>query len=268
MFKFGISPCPNDIFLFCGVLEKKIDLKNFKFQFYIEDVETLNSLCLKKVLDISKISTHAFFYLKEDYEIIPSGGVFSWYGPIAVVKDLERVRNLPALKIALPGRLTTAAALMWFYWRRNLKDKEYFIEFVPFYSIMDKVLKDEVDMGVVIHEGRFIYSQKGLKVFVDLGQFWINETGLPVPLGVVIAKKALKIKESLNEIVRESLKYSYQNRDFAINLARKYAQEMDEKVLEAHIEYYVNDFSFDMKRIGNEAIDKLLYMIEKEGAWE
>lgn len=267
MLKFGLSPCPNDIFTFCGILEKRINLRNFEFRFYIEDVETLNSLCIRKFLDISKISAHAFFYLQTDYEVLSSGGAFCQWGPVAVVKDLEKIKNMSEVRVALPGRLTTASALMWFYWRRNFEDKRYVLKFLPFYKIMDKVLMEEVDIGVVIHEGRFVYSQKGLKLLVDLGQFWIDETSLPVPLGVIVAKKNLNIGNLLSEIIRESLKFSYQNKDFAIKLAKNYAQELDEEIIKAHIDYYVNEFSIEMGPTGKNAISRLIEMIKKEGVW-
>lgn len=119
MLKFGISPCPNDIFIFFGIIEKKIKTEGLDFDFVIEDVETLNNLCMEKALDISKISAHAFYYLQNDYIMLSSGGALSEYGPVVITKNLEKLKNLSNIKIALPGRLTTASALMWFYWQKK-----------------------------------------------------------------------------------------------------------------------------------------------------
>ncbi len=267
MLKFGISPCPNDIFIFFGIIEKKINTEGLIFDFVIEDVETLNNLCMKKTLDISKISSHAFYYLQNDYIMLSSGGALSKYGPVAITKNLEKLKNLFSVKIALPGRLTTASALMWFYWQKIFSDKKYIVEFMPFYEIIDKVLKEETDIGVVIHEGRFIYSLKGLQLVEDLGKFWIKETSLPIPLGLIVSKKSLSIKKALEKIIKESLNYSYSHFSEAINFIKKYSQELDENVIKSHIQCYVNEFSFDMGQRGIQAVDELIKRIKRDGVW-
>lgn len=267
MLKFGISPCPNDIFIFFGIIEKKINTEGLNFDFVIEDVETLNNLCMEKALDISKISAHAFYYLKNDYLVLSSGGALSEYGPVVITKNLEKLKNLSTIKIALPGRLTTASALMWFYWQKNFSDKKYTLKFMPFYEIIDKVIKEDVDIGVVIHEGRFIYSLKGLELVEDLGKFWIKETSLPIPLGLIVSQKSLNIKKELEKIIQESLKYAYSHFSEAMNFIKKYSQELDENVIKSHIQCYVNEFSFDMGQKGIQAIDELIKRLKRNAIW-
>lgn len=267
MLNFGISPCPNDIFTFYGLLNRKVSTEGLEFKFFIEDVETLNSLCMKGSLDISKISAHAYCHLKEHYEVLSSGGAFSEYGPVAVTKNPDNLKNLQTIRIALPGRLTTASALMWFYWRRNFYDKKYILKFMPFYKIIDSLIHEKADLGVLIHEGRFIYPQKGLKLIADLGKFWIRETSLPVPLGCIVARKSLKVKKILEKMIKESLNYAYLHTEEALNFAKKYSQELESHIIKLHIDYYVNDYTAQMGKRGLQAIKELMKRIEKEGLW-
>lgn len=267
MLNFGISPCPNDIFIFFGILNRKVKTKGLEFKFFIEDIETLNSLCMKTSLDISKISVHAYYHIKNHYEILSSGGAFSEYGPVVVAKKPDNLKNLQTLRIALPGRLTTASALMWFYWKRNFHGKKYILKFIPFYKIIDSLINEDSDIGVLIHEERFIYSMKGLKLIADLGKFWIEETSLPLPLGCVIARKSLKMKKILENIIKESLNYSYLHFEEALNFVKKYSQELDQDVIKSHIDSYVNEYTARMGKIGKKAINELMKRIEKDGVW-
>ncbi|WP_353683286.1 1,4-dihydroxy-6-naphthoate synthase [Thermodesulfovibrio sp. 3907-1M] len=267
MLKFGISPCPNDTFIFFGIVEKKVNTRGLNFDFVIEDVETLNSLCFKKTLDISKISTHAFYYLHKDYEFLSSGGALSEHGPVVITKDLEKLKRLSTVKIALPGRLTTASALMWFYWKKFFPDKKYSVEFMPFYEIIDKVAEEKADMGVLIHEGRFIYSLKGLHLVADLGEFWKKETSLPIPLGCIISRRSLNIKEILEKIIKESIEYAYSHWEEALEFVKKYSQEVDEDVIKLHIKAYVNEFTFNMGQKGIQAIRELIKKIQESRIW-
>jgi len=266
-YQFGISPCPNDIFIFYGMLNNKISSDGLVFDFLIEDVETLNDLCIKKFLPISKISAHAFAYLEKDYEILSAGSAISDFGPVVVAKNINKLKELSEIKIALPGRHTTASALMWFYWKRNFFGKIYHLNFMPFNQIIDKVLSGEVDIGVLIHEGRFTYENIGLELVADLGIWWKEETSLPVPLGCIIAKKSLNLKEKLEDIIKESLNYAYSNYSEVLNFAKKYAQELDLNVIKSHIDFYVNKMSFDMGERGYNAINTLVKMIHREGVW-
>ncbi len=267
MLNFGISPCPNDIFIFSGMLSRKVRTEGLQFKFFIEDVETLNNLCMKNYLDISKVSVHAYYHLKNSYDIVSSGGAFSEFGPVAVTKDPERLKNLQTIRIALPGRLTTASALMWFYWKKNFSGRKYILKFMPFYKIIESVINDKNDIGVLIHEGRFVYALKGLKLVADLGKFWIDETFLPIPLGCVIVKSSLRIKKILENIIKESLNYAYSNYNEALNFAKMYSQELEIDVIKSHIDYYVNNYTADMGKTGLKAINELMKRIQKDGLW-
>lgn len=265
--KFGISPCPNDIFIFYAMINNKITNNELSFDFLIEDVETLNSLCIKRSLQISKISAHAFVFLEKDYEILSAGAAISDFGPVAVTKNIDRLKELSEIRIALPGKLTTASALMWFYWRRYFSEKKYHLEFISFDKISDKVISGEADIGVLIHEGRFIYENKGLELIADLGIWWKEETSLPVPLGCIVVNKNLGLKENLDNIIKESLNYAYNNYGEVLNFAQKYAQELDLNVIKSHIDSYVNKMSFDIGQKGYNSIKTLIDRIHKEGVW-
>ncbi|WP_460176692.1 1,4-dihydroxy-6-naphthoate synthase [Thermodesulfovibrio hydrogeniphilus] len=267
MLNFGISPCPNDIFIFYSMLNNRINLRNFSFNFIIEDVERLNNLCMKGKLPISKVSVHAFYYFQDKYDFLNSGGAISEFGPVAVTKDLEKISQLPKIRIALPGKLTTASALMWFYWKKFFSKKRYSLHFIRYDQIFDKLLNDEVDIGVLIHEGRFIYKSLGLSLIVDLGEFWKKETNTPIPLGCIVMRKQMPYKEALERMIRESIKYSKNNIDEVMPFIKKYAQELDDKVIMSHIKTYVNDFSFDLAEQGRASIDIFLKKIKEVGIW-
>lgn len=267
MLKFGISSCPNDIFIFYPLLNQKIDLKGYKFQFIIEDVESLNNLCLQGKLPLSKVSIYAFYHLQRNYELLNAGGAVSEYGPVAVVKDRDKIDKLRELKIALPGKFTTASALMWFYWKENFRDKRFSLEFMPFNHIIHKLINEQVDIGVLIHEGRFVYSSYGLNLLEDLGDFWKKQTDTPVPLGCIVAKKKTFENKVLESIIRESIDYSKKNTDEVLNFVKKYAQELNQEVIMAHINTYVNDYSINLGERGLKSIKIFLQKISKEEVW-
>ncbi len=267
MLKIGISSCPNDIFIFYGILNKKITFADEEFKFFIEDVETLNNLCLSKELEVSKVSVHAFYYLQRDYNLLNSGAAISEFGPVVVTKNLEKIHKSSHLKIALPGKLTTASALMWFYWKKFFFHKSYALKFVNFNEILELLKKDEVDLGVLIHEGRFIYNSCGLDLLVDLGEFWKRETGTPIPLGCIVAQKNHGNKEILERMIRESIYYAKNNTQEVLPFIKNYAKELDERVIMAHINTYVNNFSIDLGHIGRESISVFMNKLKEEGIW-
>lgn len=268
MLNFGISTCPNDIFIFYGMIKEKIDLKGYKFNFIIEDVETLNNLCINGVLSISKVSVHAFYYLQRDYDFLNSGGAISEHGPVVVTKDIEQIKKMSEVKIALPGKLTTASALMWFYWKKNFSNKRYSLKFMPFNHIIDELLNDKVHLGVLIHEGRFIYQSYDFNLIEDLGEFWKKETGMPIPLGCVIVKKNNKIdKKLLEDVIRESIIYSKKNTSEVLPFIKNYAQEIKEEVIMSHIRTYVNDFSLNLGHKGKKSIISFIKKLQVEGIW-
>ncbi|MCX7912961.1 MAG: 1,4-dihydroxy-6-naphthoate synthase [Thermodesulfovibrionales bacterium] len=265
-YTFGFSPCPNDTFIFYGMVEKRVDLRGLHFDFIIEDVETLNQLALSKKLDISKVSAHVYFYLHEDYRFLRSGAAFGYgCGPIVVSDRLDLLHQRDTIKIGVPGRLTTAFLLLKLFLEREYPKKSVNYLFLPFNKIMPAINEKQIDAGIVIHEGRFTYENYGLLKIVDLGQWWERETQLPIPLGGIIAKKEIgndTIKR-IEDIIIDSIKYSFSNPDENISFIKRYSQELTDEVIKEHISLYVNSYTFNIGADGWQALKELLGRAEE-----
>jgi 1,4-dihydroxy-6-naphthoate synthase len=260
----GYSPCPNDTFIFYALVHGRIDTKGLGFREILEDVETLNQMALRAELDITKVSYHAFGDLRDDYCLLRSGGALGrGCGPLVVAPVKCSMDDLKGKKIAIPGRLTTAYLLLQLYdpsFRDNVK-------VMPFNEIMQAVKEGEVDAGLIIHESRFTYSRYGLVSVIDLGQWWEQKTGLPIPLGAIIAKRALGkgLIEDLESLIRDSVLYAVNNRVEPEQYIKRYAQELEDSVIKEHIDLYVNDYSVDMGEEGVAAVMELFSMAEEKG---
>lgn len=263
---FGFSPCPNDTYIFYALVNKKIDLRGLDFDFIIRDVEILNQLSIEKKLDISKVSSHAYYYLQDDYEFLSAGAALGrGCGPLIVAKNVLSFGKSKHLTIAIPGRLTTAFLLMKLFSMSKLKSIAISYVFMPFNEIMRSVHYGDVDAGVIIHEGRFTYQDYGLSQVADLGEWWEQETGLPIPLGGIIVKKEIgsdKIK-IIEDLIRKSVKYSSHNISESLNFIKNYSQELAEDVIMQHIALYVNSYSIDIGNDGRNALNELLKRAEK-----
>jgi len=267
MISLGFSPCPNDTFIFYALTNKIIDLKGLNFSLLIKDVETLNQLAIKKKVDVTKISCHAFYYLQEDYHFLRAGGAFGrGCGPLLVVRTQEsEVRSSKIKKIAIPGKLTTAFLLLKLY-LSSTSITSYFSlitsHFIPmpFHKIMEAVRDEKVDAGLIIHESRFTYQKYGLSQIVDLGEWWEKETGLPLPLGGIIAKKSLGIQniKTIESLIRESVEYSIHNKEEVMPFIKQYSQELSDDVIFKHISLYVNDYTIDIGSEGKAALNELI----------
>jgi 1,4-dihydroxy-6-naphthoate synthase len=268
MIRLGFSPCPNDTFIFYALANRKIDTLGIDFSLRIEDVETLNQLAVGKALEVTKVSCHAFRYLRHDYQFLSSGGAFGrGCGPLIVAKDTKSFfEKTPGdLKIATPGKLTTAALLLELYLAAAFTPPRgglggvTFIP-MPFHMIMQSVSDGKADAGLIIHESRFTYPDFGLVKIADLGEWWEKETGLPIPLGGIAAQKSLGTKLIMNieNLIRASIHYSSSHRDEAMPYIKSYAREMDEEVMLKHIALYVNDYTFDLGENGRAALDELM----------
>lgn len=283
MISLGISPCPNDTFIFYALANKKINTGGLDFDIVIEDVETLNLLALKKKIDVTKVSCHAFCYLQNDYEFLRSGGALGrGCGPLLVARhqekiSIEKIRS--GMKIAIPGRLTTAFLLLKLYlesvsgvkipgaeFRGFVLDgipfstvKHQFIV-MPFFEIMGAVRDGSADAGLIIHESRFTYRDYGLSRITDLGEWWERETGMLIPLGGIIAKKSIGVESirKVEDIIRTSVNYSMSRKDEAMPYIKKYSQELSDKVIMEHVSLYVNDYTADMGGEGLASLHKLL----------
>ncbi len=253
----GYSPCPNDTFIFYALTHKKIT-GGVEFYEALHDVETLNRMAMHKELDITKASFHAFAYLREDYCLLRSGSaVGRGCGPLVVAKSSIKITGR---RIAVPGRLTTACLLL------KLFEPDINIVEMPFNSIMNAVSLGMVDAGVIIHEGRFTYPRYNLVKVVDLGEWWEEETGLPLPLGGILARRDLGeeiIKES-DRMLRESICYALENPSLTWGYVKSNAQELEDEVITQHLNLYVNDYTLDIGD-GAKAVEKLLKIAEEMG---
>jgi 1,4-dihydroxy-6-naphthoate synthase len=259
----GYSPCPNDTCIFFALVHRRIALPGLAFQERLEDVETLNRLACTKTLDITKISYHAFGHLRSGYALLRSGGALGrGCGPILVARKDISPGALADCRIAIPGRLTTAALLLQLY------DKALGnLVAMPFDRILPAVRDGLVDAGLIIHEGRFTYENYGLVSLVDLGQWWEEQTCLPLPLGGILARRSLGVEliETLENAVRDSVDYARRNPGETGAYIRRHAQELDEDVIRSHIDLYVNDFSLDLGEEGLFAVRELLERAEDRG---
>lgn len=260
----GYSPCPNDTFIFYALVHRKIDVGDLHFREILEDVETLNQMARRAELDITKISFHAYGHLRDAYCLLRSGAAIGkGCGPLVVSKKYQQMRDLRGRRIAVPGRLTTAFLLLQLF-DPTLKER---VIFMPFHRIIDAVRNDEADAGLIIHESRFTYQEAGLQQVVDLGEWWEKETGLPIPLGGIIAKRELG-EGRINEIekdIRKSLEYAFANSAEPKAYIKKHSQEIEDSVIEQHVGLYVNAYSLDIGGDGIRAVDKLFRLAEEKG---
>ncbi|MBI5098211.1 MAG: 1,4-dihydroxy-6-naphthoate synthase [Nitrospirae bacterium] len=263
----GYSPCPNDTFIFYALIHRRIDTSDFKFKEILLDVETLNQKALNADLDLTKISYHAFGHLRDKYCLLRAGGALGkGCGPLVVAKHDYSMEELRGKKIAIPGKLTTAFLLLQLFDSAFCLLPSAFVE-MPFHKIMDAVAKEEVDAGLIIHESRFTYPSYGLKQVLDLGEWWEKDTGLPIPLGCVIAKQALgeSMNIRINALIRQSVEYAFKNRSEPAEYIKKHSQELSDEVINRHIDLYVNDYSLDIGQDGEKAVKELLSRAEDAG---
>lgn len=248
----GFSPCPNDTFIFDALVHGKIDTEGLEFEIVLADVEELNLKAFRKELDITKISFHALGHLLSDYALLWSGAALgNNCGPLLISKKEISPEEVKNCSIAIPGQYTTANFLMSLAFPEAKNKVE-----VLFSDIEKAVLSGEVDAGLIIHENRFTYHERGLQKIMDLGEYWETATQKPIPLGgIAIQRKQSKaIQEKFNRVLKRSIAYAFEHPEGAMNYVRKHAQEMEESVMRAHIDLYVNDFSLDLKGEGAQAV--------------
>jgi 1,4-dihydroxy-6-naphthoate synthase len=253
--KLAFSTCPNDTFIFDALVHHKIDTQGLSFDLLLADVEELNRSAFENIIDITKLSYHAYAYVSDNYTLLDSGSALgNNNGPILISKHKIFPDEVEDLNIAIPGKYTTANLLLSIAYPKALYKKEYL-----FSDIEEVVLSNEMDAGLIIHESRFTYQKKGLIKVIDLGEYWENKTNLPIPLGGIVVNKRLDkdMQLKINKLVRESIEYAYKNPDSSLAFVQKHAQEMNPEVMRKHIELYVNDYSFDLGQTGKKAIQTL-----------
>ena len=259
----GFSPCPNDTFMFYPLVHGLVDTAGLTFRERLEDVEILNRLALTAELDVSKVSYHALGHIRDQYALLRSGSALGrGCGPLLVARQPLDPAELRDKTIAVPGQYTTALLLL----RLFAPQLENFIV-MPFHEIMDAVVSGSVAAGLIIHESRFTYQQFGLSRLLDLGEWWETETGLPIPLGGIVARRSLGMETiaAIERALSAGIVYSRNNPTAAAGYIREHAQEISDEVCAAHIGLYVNDFSAELGEEGERAIAELLRRAEKSG---
>lgn len=254
-FTLGFSPCPNDCFIFDALIHKKIDTQGIDFEVVMEDVEALNNRAFNQELDITKLSYHAFLYLTNHYALLNSGSALGFNcGPLLVKKATAEIQNLDTASIAIPGRFTTANFLLTIAFP-NAKNKKELL----FSDIEDAILLNKVDAGLLIHENRFTYQEKGLEKIIDLGEFWENLIHAPIPLGGIVVKRNIdnSFQKTIDHLIKQSVEFAFANPESCMPFVKQHAQEMSEEVMKKHIALYVNDFSIDLGNTGKKAIQLL-----------
>lgn len=259
----GFSPCPNDTFIFDALIHHKIDTEGLEFEVFFDDVETLNQKALKAELDITKLSFHAFAYVASQYALLDAGSALGFgVGPLLICKD-KRLLNLNelqnSLKTGIPGKYTTANFLLSIAYP-GLRNKQEMV----FSAIEAALLNETIDIGLIIHENRFTYAEKGLHKIMDLGAYWEKLTGCAIPLGGIVVNRNLpvEIQQTLNRLLKSSIEYAFANPKSGLDFIRSHAQEMSEEVMYKHIELYVNSFTVDLGVEGKKAIDTLFEMAQ------
>lgn len=253
----GFSPCPNDTYIFYGLVSGQVGIDSLRFgEPLLEDVETLNRWALEARLDVTKLSFHAVGHVLEDYCILQSGSALGrGCGPLVVAPRSFEAADLRRCRVAIPGTYTTAALLF----RMFEPDATELVE-MRFEQIMDGLLNGEVDAGVIIHESRFTYQRLGLHCIQDLGQWWEETSGLPIPLGCIAAKRSLGFDRIslIDSSIQASLEFARVRPSACMDFIRRYAQETEEDVINSHIDLYVNDHSLELGPEGRRAVEEFL----------
>ena len=259
----GYSPCPNDTFIFYALIHGQVGIEGLEFTERLEDVETLNRLALDGQLDLTKISYHALGHLRREYCLLRSGGALGrGCGPLVVAGEKTDMAQLRGQKIAIPGQLTTANLLLQLYGEgyENLL-------ILPFHEIMPAVVAGRAAAGVIIHESRFTFQTHGLQQILDLGQWWEEQSGCPIPLGGILAKRSLgtELIAQIDKALRASVEYAFANPQQPRDYIKQHAQELEDEVIRSHIELYVNDYSLDLGDEGVRAVETLFARAEARG---
>ncbi len=250
----AFSTCPNDTFIFHALFHGLVDTKNLRFKPHLDDVEALNKKAVSESFHITKLSFYALLKLKESYDILDSGSALGYgCGPLLISKEPDRFT--PEAKIAIPGELTTAFLLLRL-WKPNATN----IEVTRFDNILEGVQSGKYDAGLIIHEGRFVYQEYNCAKIIDLGEWWEQETSLPIPLGCIAVQKtppAFEKKKEIEAIIKSSVQYAFDNPRASQEFVRKHAQELDDNVINRHIDLYVNDFTLSLGDQGIKAVQTL-----------
>jgi 1,4-dihydroxy-6-naphthoate synthase len=265
LIRLGHSPDPDDAFMFWALAEGAIDSRGFEFEHVLRDIQTLNEWALEGRLEVTALSLHAFPFVQDRYVLLPHGASMgSGYGPIVVSREpLDRDR-LAEVEIAVPGRMTTAFLVL------RLAIGGFRHRVVPFDRILDEVKEGRADAGLLIHEGQLTYEAEGLRKVLDLGEWWLLETGLPLPLGVNVARRDLGAQtlRDLSEVLAESIRAGLEHRDEAMRYALRFGRGLDTQLADRFVGMYVNELTQDYGEEGRAAVRELLRRAEAAGVYE
>ena len=259
----GFSPCPNDTFMFDAMIHQKIDTEGLSFEPSLMDVEQLNLKAFQGEFDLTKLSYHAYAYCMEHYQLMSSGSALgSGVGPLLIAKKPLSADEIHAARIAIPGKYTTANFLLSLAYPEATNKVE-----LLFSEIEQAVINGDCDAGLIIHENRFTYQEKGLIKLMDLGEFWERESGDLIPLGGIVCRRSFSqdLKEKLNRVLNRSISYAFSQPEASREFVSKHAQEMSEKVIQQHIELYVNQYSLDLGKEGRKAVEHLYQLAQEKG---
>jgi 1,4-dihydroxy-6-naphthoate synthase len=254
----GFSPCPNDTFIFDAMVHNRIDTEGLNFELVMEDVEALNQRAFKNELHITKLSYHAFAYLVDNYALLSAGSALgNGVGPLLIAKEYLPQEVLNQSIVAIPGKYTTANFLFSLAYPDVKQKKE-----MVFHDIESAVLSRTVAAGVIIHENRFTYHERGLVKMMDLGDFWEQKTGMPIPLGGIVVRRDLPlyIQKKVERVMQRSVAYAFEHPSVSRDFVRAHAQELDETVMQQHIDLYVNNFTRDLGEEGRNAVKTMFQM--------
>ncbi|UPT67692.1 MAG: 1,4-dihydroxy-6-naphthoate synthase [Sphingobacteriales bacterium JAD_PAG50586_3] len=251
----GFSPCPNDTFIFDALVNKKIDTQGIDFEVVYADVEQLNRWAMEGKLDITKLSFHAYAYCIQNYVLLNSGSALgNNCGPMLIARSPLQKEDIETSRIAIPGKMTTANFLLGvLYPKANNKEEKIFS------GIEGAVADGSVDMGLIIHENRFTYQKKGLFKVTDLGEEWETKTHSPIPLGGIFIKRAIDsdVQHKVDALIRQSIEYAFANPESSRSYVKEHSQEMEDSVIEQHINLYVNKYSINLGEEGKQAVETL-----------
>jgi 1,4-dihydroxy-6-naphthoate synthase len=262
--RLGHSPDPDDAFMFWALAAGEVDARGFEFEHVLRDIQTLNEWALEGKLEVTAISLHSYPFVQERYILLPHGASMgAGYGPIVVAREQLSDDDLRRVEIAVPGRMTTA------FLGLRLRLGEFAWREVPFDEIMDEVVSGQAEAGLLIHEGQLTYAAAGLQKVVDLGEWWLAETGLPLPLGVNVARRDLGAEalRELSAVLADSIRAGLDNRERALEYALQFGRGLDDALADRFVGMYVNELTEDYGEEGRRAVRELLRRGEEIGAF-
>jgi len=265
LIRLGHSPDPDDAFMFWALAEGAIDTRGFEFEHVLRDIQTLNEWALEGRLEVTALSLHAYPFVQDHYVLLPHGASMgSGYGPIVVSREPLKGEALRDLEIAVPGRMTTAFLVL------RMAIGEFRYRVVPFDEIIDEVVSGRAEAGLLIHEGQLTYQAEGLQKVIDLGEWWLLETGLPLPLGVNVARRDLgdAALRELSAVLAESIRAGLEHREEAVAYAMQFGRGLDDALADRFIGMYVNELTQDYGDEGRQAVRELLRRAESIGVYD